>query len=95
MKASQPSSVLAAKEIRDEMASLKGLLLNRHQFPTPTNSHVSTVMGIPSWQRTPLGQKTDDEVAVVSGGDGDEEEGEGEGEGESERVAKEEKETEK
>lgn len=78
LQASSTGSGPATKEIREEMATLKGLLLNRHQFPTPTTTPRShSVTGIPSWQRTHIEHQTD---TVTNGdGGGSEEEGEEKG----------------
>ncbi|CAI8008792.1 Peroxisomal membrane protein PEX14 [Geodia barretti] len=63
LQVSVPGSGLAVNEIRDEVASLKGLLLNRHQFPTPTTSHPAR--GIPAWQRSTQQQQQDQQQDIV------------------------------
>ena len=43
------------KQLKEELGSLKGIMLSRHQFPpTPTRGGVANggVAGIPAWQRT-------------------------------------------
>ena len=55
----QQTSSQPLKELKDEMATLKGLLLNRHQFPDMSQGSVRTagVASIPNWQRN-LGPST-------------------------------------
>lgn len=44
----------STKQLKDEISSLKGILLSRHQFPpTPTRGGVANGGGgIPGWQRS-------------------------------------------
>lgn len=40
------------RQLKEEMSSLKGIMLSRHQFPpTPTRGGVANGGGIPIWQR--------------------------------------------
>jgi peroxin-14 len=40
------------RQLKEEMSSLKGIMLSRHQFPpTPTRGGVANGGGIPAWQR--------------------------------------------
>ncbi len=51
----QQSNDKPLKQLKEELGSLKGILLSRHQFPpTPTRGGVANggAAGIPAWQRT-------------------------------------------
>jgi hypothetical protein len=61
---SQCPSVNSITAITSELATLKGLLLNRHQFPTP---HKGTST-IPSWQKA---ETTDDDDITMQQSDND------------------------
>ncbi|XP_003385343.1 PREDICTED: peroxisomal membrane protein PEX14-like [Amphimedon queenslandica] len=78
---STQSNVVASNELRtinSELSTLKGLLLNRHQFPTPQKDNLSLPPGIPSWQRntslpplnTTNGSSKEQEEASGDGGGG-------------------------
>lgn len=63
------------RQLKEELGSLKGIMLSRHQFPpTPTRGgSLGNVGGIPTWQRAaapqdmvkkPVEQEQDGEVKV-------------------------------
>ena len=55
------------KQLKDELSTLKGLLLNRHQFPaSPTPGSAANMGGakIPDWQRTQALPNTGSSIPV-------------------------------
>lgn len=47
------------KQLKEELGSLKGIMLSRHQFPpTPTRGSVANGGGIPVWQRAGVSSDT-------------------------------------
>lgn len=49
----QQSNDHTLKQLREELGSLKGIMLSRHQFPpTPNRMGGANGSGIPQWQRT-------------------------------------------
>lgn len=55
------------KQLKDELSTLKGLLLNRHQFPaSPTPGAMGSGSRIPEWQRT-QGSKSSTPMKTLTG----------------------------
>ncbi|KAJ9577803.1 hypothetical protein L9F63_005622, partial [Diploptera punctata] len=74
---SQSSAAKQIQELKAEIATVKGLLLNRHQFPAATPSNPLVPPSIPAWQLSSPqatdgeeGQKGEGDIEICTSGSG-------------------------
>lgn len=74
--AEQSTAVKQIQDLKAEIATVKGLLLNRHQFPAATTSNPLVPPSIPAWQLSPRatdgeeGQKGEGDIEISTSGSG-------------------------